>query len=54
VLPGIRHLEHTEADFPLAMASPHNHQLNLRNGLINAVGLDGNCCAMVVARSDDF
>lgn len=52
VLPGIRHLKHVEADFPLKMASPHNHQLDLRSGLINAVGLDGNCCALVVARCD--
>jgi 3-oxoacyl-[acyl-carrier-protein] synthase II len=53
VLPGIRHLEHLEADFPLAMASPHNQRLDLRCGLINSVGLDGNCCALVVARCDD-
>ena len=54
VLPGIRGLEHLEADFPLTMASPHNRQLDLRSGLINAVGLDGNCCALVVARGDDL
>jgi 3-oxoacyl-[acyl-carrier-protein] synthase II len=53
VLPGIRHLEHLEADFPLRMACPDNQQLDLRNGLINAVGLDGNCCALVVARGED-
>ena len=53
VLPGIRHLEHFEPDFPLAMASPHNQRLDLRCGLINSVGLDGNCCALVVARCDD-
>jgi 3-oxoacyl-[acyl-carrier-protein] synthase II len=52
VLPGIRCLEHLEADFPLTMASPHNRQLDLRSGLISAVGLDGNCCALVVARGD--
>ena len=53
VLPGIRRLEHIEADFPLHMASPHNQQVNLRSGLINVVGLDGNCCALIVARGDD-
>jgi 3-oxoacyl-[acyl-carrier-protein] synthase II len=52
VLPGIRHLEHFEPDFPLAMASPHNQRLDLRCGLINSVGLDGNCCALVAARGD--
>jgi 3-oxoacyl-[acyl-carrier-protein] synthase II len=53
VLPGIRDLEHFEPDFPLAMASRHNQRLDLRCGLINSVGLDGNCCALVVARCDD-
>jgi 3-oxoacyl-[acyl-carrier-protein] synthase II len=53
VLPGIRHLEHLEPDFPLAMARPHNHRLDLRCGLINSVGLDGNCCALVLARCDN-
>jgi 3-oxoacyl-[acyl-carrier-protein] synthase II len=52
VLPGIRCLEQLEADFPLTMASPHNRQPDLRSGLINAVGLDGNCCTLVVARGD--
>jgi 3-oxoacyl-[acyl-carrier-protein] synthase II len=54
VLPGIRCLERLEADFPLTMASPHNRQLDLRSGLINAVGLDGNCCSLVVARGDSL
>jgi 3-oxoacyl-[acyl-carrier-protein] synthase II len=53
VLPGIQHLEHLEPDFPLALASPHNQEIDLRCGLINSVGLDGNCCALVVARGDD-
>jgi 3-oxoacyl-[acyl-carrier-protein] synthase II len=54
VLPGIRRLEQVEADFPLTMVSAHNRPLDARNGLINAVGLDGNCCALVVARSNGF
>jgi 3-oxoacyl-[acyl-carrier-protein] synthase II len=53
VLPGILDLEHTEADLPLHTASPHNQQVHLHRGLINAVGLDGNCCALVMARGDD-
>jgi 3-oxoacyl-[acyl-carrier-protein] synthase II len=53
LLPGIRRLERFEPDFPLAMASPHNRRLDLRCGLINSVGLDGNCCTLVVARGDD-
>jgi 3-oxoacyl-(acyl-carrier-protein) synthase len=53
VLPGIRHLEHLDPDVPLTMASPHNQRLDLRCGLINSVGLDGNSCALVVAPYDD-
>jgi 3-oxoacyl-[acyl-carrier-protein] synthase II len=53
VLPGIRHLERYEPNFPLAIASPHNQRLDLRCGLINSVGLDGNCCALVLVRFDD-
>jgi len=54
VLPGIRQLGETEEDFPLKMASPENRKIDLRCGLINVVGFDGNCCALVVARCDDF
>lgn len=50
VLPGIRHLEQREADFPLHQARPDNQQVHLRNGLINAVGSDGNCCSLVVTQ----
>ena len=48
VLPGIRHLEQVEEDFPLHRAGPCNQRVHLRNGLINSVGLDGNCCALVI------
>ena len=54
VLPGIRRLEQIEEDFPLKMASPNNLQIDLRRGLVNSVGLDGNCCSLVVARCDDL
>jgi 3-oxoacyl-[acyl-carrier-protein] synthase II len=50
VLPGIRHLEQVEEDFPLHRAVPCNQRVRLRNGLINSVGLDGNCCALVVTQ----
>jgi 3-oxoacyl-[acyl-carrier-protein] synthase II len=53
VLPGIRHLEQVEEDFPLHRASPYNQYVQLRNGLINSVGLDGNCCALVLAQWHD-
>jgi 3-oxoacyl-(acyl-carrier-protein) synthase len=50
VWPGIRHLEQVEDDFPLHQASSCNQRVHLRNGLINAVGLDGNCCALVMTQ----
>jgi 3-oxoacyl-[acyl-carrier-protein] synthase II len=50
VLPGIRHLAQVEEDFPLHRASPSNQQVQVRNGLINSVGLDGNCCALVITQ----
>lgn len=53
ILPGIRGLEQPEEDFPLKMACPLNQQIDLRCGLINSVGLDGNCCSLVVARCDE-
>lgn len=52
VLPGIRHLEHVEDRFPLHRASPYNQRVNLRNGLINSVGLDGQCCSLVIAQGE--
>jgi 3-oxoacyl-[acyl-carrier-protein] synthase II len=50
VLPGIRHLEQVEADFPLHRAGACNQRIHLRNGLLNAVGLDGQCCALVLEK----
>jgi len=50
VLPGIRHLEQVEEDFPLHRAGPCNQHVHLRNGLMNSVGLDGNCCALVITQ----
>jgi 3-oxoacyl-[acyl-carrier-protein] synthase II len=51
VLPGIRHLEQLEEDCPLHRAGPCNQRVPLHNGLINSVGLDGNCCALVIAQN---
>jgi 3-oxoacyl-[acyl-carrier-protein] synthase II len=50
VLPGIRHLEQVEEDFPLHRTGPCNQRVHLRNGLINSIGLDGNCCALVITQ----
>jgi 3-oxoacyl-[acyl-carrier-protein] synthase II len=52
LLPGIRHLEQVEADFPLHRASSTNQCVHIRNALINSVGLDGNCCSLVIAQQD--
>ena len=52
VLPGIRHLEQFEEHFPLHRATPANQYVHLHNGLINSVGLDGNCCSLVIAPWD--
>lgn len=49
VLPGIRNLAHVEENFPLHRASPYSQQVDLRNGLINSVGLDGQCCSLLIA-----
>jgi len=50
VLPGIRGLETLEDGIPLALAAPHNRELDLGCGLVNALGHDGNACALVVER----
>jgi 3-oxoacyl-[acyl-carrier-protein] synthase II len=51
VLPGIHRLEQLEENFPLAL-SPDSRELDLRTGLVNALGFDGNSCALVLARAD--
>lgn len=50
--PGIRQLEHLEDGFPLPLASACNQHVELRHGLINAIDLDGNSCALVIARCE--
>jgi 3-oxoacyl-[acyl-carrier-protein] synthase II len=52
VLPGIWHLEQVEEDFPLYRIGPCNQHVPLRNGLINSVGLDGNCCSLVITQNN--
>jgi len=50
VLPGIRNLEEVETDFPFDLASRDNQEVDVRIGLINSVGFDGQCCSLVLAR----
>jgi 3-oxoacyl-[acyl-carrier-protein] synthase II len=47
VLPGIRDLQ-TDPDLPLRQLAGENRTLGGREALVNSVGLDGNCCCLVV------
>lgn len=49
VLPGIHGLE--AADQPLEHLSADNAEVDLRRGLLNGVGFDGTCCAVVLSRA---
>jgi len=51
VLPGICNLQEVEADFPFNLASSDNREIDMRTGLINSVGFDGQCCSLVLSRS---
>ena len=50
VMPGISGLEEVEKGFPLEMASRESREVRLSTGLVNSVGLDGNCCSVVIER----
>jgi 3-oxoacyl-(acyl-carrier-protein) synthase len=47
-VPGIPGLEQVEEPFLRNKASPCNRTRDVRNGLVNSFGFDGNCCAVVV------
>lgn len=48
-LPGIPGLETLDEGFPLGGVSPQNRRIEVRRALLNAVGSDGHCCAVVLA-----
>ena len=48
-LPGIAHLEEPEA-LSSASASVSTRAVEVENGLVSSVGLDGNCCSLVIGR----
>ncbi len=52
VLPGVRGLAERDAALPLAAASPVSHEIEMRRGLVHALGFDGNTCALVVDRGE--
>ena len=51
-LPGTCGLEQTEPGFPLGAVGPDVREFEMHNVLLNSVGFDGNCCALVLARED--
>lgn len=53
VLPGIRGLEQTEPDFPLAGARPESRRVEARRALLTAVSADGHCSALVLGRGEN-
>jgi 3-oxoacyl-[acyl-carrier-protein] synthase II len=52
MLPGISDLQDLAPDFPLRGAAAETREISARCGLLNAVGLDGNACAMVISAID--
>ena len=49
-LPGVPGFDAGEEGFPLAAASAAPTTANLAIGLVNGVGLDGHCCALLLGR----
>ena len=52
-LPGIAGLEQVESDWPLDNLVRESRRIDLRTGLIEAVGYDGHCCALVLSRREE-
>jgi 3-oxoacyl-[acyl-carrier-protein] synthase II len=48
VLPGVHGLQQVDDGVPPGLASGDNRELEIRRGLVTAVGLDGTCCALIV------
>ena len=48
VLPGIAGLEELDDELPLASATAETREVDLRRGVVHALGLDGASCALVV------
>jgi 3-oxoacyl-(acyl-carrier-protein) synthase len=47
-LPGVCGLEEAEGDFLKGKVVPHARRLPLRTALVSSVGLDGDCCSLVL------
>ncbi|HYE15354.1 MAG TPA: beta-ketoacyl-[acyl-carrier-protein] synthase family protein [Pyrinomonadaceae bacterium] len=50
VVPGARNFERAEGGFPLGSVGPAPRAVNVRNALVNSIGFDGHCCALVMSR----
>lgn len=50
-LPGIRGLEQPEPGLPALNFCRHQQKMNIRSGLINSIGFDGNACSLVLAHA---
>ena len=49
VLPGIASLENLKPNLPLRKATSGNQRIEVRVGLVNCIGFDGQCCCLVIA-----
>jgi 3-oxoacyl-[acyl-carrier-protein] synthase II len=49
-LPGIQGLEQPDKDFPRHLVSIGHQRINARHALLSAVGFDGHCCSLALAR----
>lgn len=50
-LPGIRGLEQPGHELPELNFCRQRHNLNIRSGLINSIGFDGNACSLVISQA---
>jgi 3-oxoacyl-[acyl-carrier-protein] synthase II len=51
-LPGIPHLGELPPGFPLGGVKPGSRDICAQHALVNAIGLDGNACALVISAPD--
>ncbi|MDA1013415.1 MAG: beta-ketoacyl-[acyl-carrier-protein] synthase II, partial [Planctomycetota bacterium] len=47
-LPGISGLEQIEDGLPINSLTARTQDVEIKNALINSIGLDGNSCALVI------
>jgi 3-oxoacyl-[acyl-carrier-protein] synthase II len=52
-LPGIPRLQELPFEFPLGGVTPVSRRIRAQRALVNAVGLDGNVCSLVIAAANN-